>query len=143
LGATVKYVDKTSTQLGLTPGEKADSHIRACGFETDDGSFVYLQQNGYATDQEAVQYYSFAKDFLINMEKRGSSDYWEEDLGAVVGEGYKIHAFHADGLHFDVSGRVGKNAFTIRSNGAKSNKEFSHLKIKGFAVRIGQQLGGQ
>ena len=139
LGAEVKFIEKKDPLLNLSPSERSDPRVKACGFQADDGSFIYLQQNEYASEDEAKQYYAFAKDFFINIEKKNASDYWEDDLGAVFGEGYKVHAYHNDGLHFDVAGRVGKNAFTIRSNGAKTNKTFSHLMIKGFAVSVGYQ----
>ena len=140
LGGKVKYIDRLDPRLHLSDGEKKNSRVRACGFEAEDGSTILLQQNEYDSEGEAKQFYDFWKDYLPRSEKKDAGDYWEDDMFAVYGDGFMVHAYHSDGEHVDVAGRVGKKAFALRTVGAKANKTYSRLQIKGFAVRLGEQF---
>jgi hypothetical protein len=140
LGTKVSVLDKTDPLLGLSSEERLNQNVKACGYQSDDGSFIYVQRNEYTTEEEAIRFYDFSKGLLISREIKDAGDYWEDDVLAIVDKGYMIHAYHEDGLHVDVVGRVGKTTFTIRSRGSRSNKAFSHVKIKGLAVSISRKF---
>ena len=140
LGTNVKYLDKAGPLPGLSPEERRSPNVKACGYQSDDGSFIYVQRNEYPTEEEAIRFYDFSKNFFISTEKKNASDYWEDDLPAIADKGYMTHAYHADGLHIYIVGRVGKTAFTIRSNGSRSNTAFSQVRIKGLAVALSRKF---
>ena len=139
-GGKVKYIDRLDPRLHLTDAEKKSPRVRACGFEAEDGSIVLLQQNEFDSETEAKQSYDFWKDYLPRSEKKDAGDYWEDDMFGGYGDGFMVHAYHLDGEHLDVTGRVGMKVFALRTVGAKSNKAYSRLMIKGFAVRLGEQF---
>ena len=140
LGTKARFLDKTDPLLGLSPEEQLNQNVKACGYQSDEGSFIYVQRNEYTTEEEAIRFYDLSKDLLISTESKNAGDYWEDEVHAIADKGYMIHAYHEDGLHVDVVGRVGKTAFTIRSRGSKSNKAFSHVSIKGLAVSISRKF---
>jgi hypothetical protein len=140
LGGPVKYIDRSDPRLQLSDADKKNSRVKACGFETDDGSMILLQQNEFESEAEAKQSYEFWKDYLPRSEKKNAGDYWEDEMFAVYGDGFMVHANQADGKHTDIAGRVEKKVFALRTVGARSNKTYSRLLIKGFGVRLGEQF---
>jgi hypothetical protein len=140
LGGKVQYRDRTTPLVNLGQSKPTDPRMKACGFEAEDGSSIVLQQNYYDSETDAETFFQFWKTFLTDMEQKGAGDYWEDEVGLVYGTGYSIHGWHTDGLHYDVIGKVGKDAFVIKSVGARSNQKFSRVLIKGFAVQVATQM---
>jgi hypothetical protein len=101
---------------------------------------MLLQQSEFETEAEAKQFFDFWKDYLPRSEKKDAGDYWEDDAFAEVGDGYMVHAYHLDGEHVDVAGRVGNKGFALRTVGTKGNKTYSRVLIKGYSVRLGKQF---
>ena len=144
LGGDVTYLSRDDSLLDLTEDERGDERVSACGYKTKDGSWMMLQENRYASEAEAVATYDLWREKIASTQKKGGpGDYWEVDRFAVYGDATMVHAYHSDGEHVDVAGRVGTTAFLIRSLGAPSNKAFSYVELRSYAVATGQRLAGK
>ena len=139
LGQKMNIIDKSDFRLELSQAERQDPNVNACGFSNTEGAFIYWKSTEFTSEQSAEKAYEDAKGRFSLADPKDASDYWDDNLLAIVDGGYITHGFHGNALVIHIAGRVEKIAFQIRSSSPAANK-ISFVLLKGLAVRISRSL---
>ena len=139
LGAKVNFIAKSDFRLGLAESEKADPNENACGYSNSEGAYIYWQSRAMADPAAAEKLYRATNEKFSQLIRNESPFYEEDDILAIVDGGFMTRGYNSYASLVNISGRVEKIAFQIRSSSPKANK-ISYVILKGIAVRLSRRL---
>lgn len=139
LGQKVDFIARNDFRLDLSQAEIADKNVRACGFANAQGAYIYWRSNQFPDEKTAEGFYKRTNESFSSADTPEASDYWEDDVRAIVDGGFMTHGYHRNFLRVNISGRVEKIAFQLRSSSPTESK-ISYVLLKGLAVSISRDL---